>query len=194
MLWAMSRLHLPFGLFYLMAYQSAFQAINQGFLAEGLAQEPDCPRCQYLHACRLIGKSWNKDCWRCETIDDETMIELHATQTRQMHIGDQTTFQSRDSKQENLRLTHKSLPHNPTIERSVQSPSARIHRGRQWKSLLALTVPEGRVAALFTWQLGADCRAERPGSCSVMGKPPALFFLSRSALRTRSNRENNNST
>jgi hypothetical protein len=104
------------------------------------------------------------------------MIELHATQTRQMHIGDQTTFQSRDSKQENLRLTHKSLPHNPTIERSVQSPSARIHRGRQWKSLLALTVPEGRVAALFTWQLGADCRAERPGSCSVMGEPPLYFF------------------
>jgi hypothetical protein len=67
-----------------------FQAINQGLFAKGLAQEGDCSRGQRLRTRRLIGMACNEDCWRRETIDAETLIELHATQTWHMHIGDQT--------------------------------------------------------------------------------------------------------
>jgi hypothetical protein len=38
-------------------HQSSFQAINQGFLTKGLAQEPDCPGCQRLPTRRLISKA-----------------------------------------------------------------------------------------------------------------------------------------
>ena len=61
---AMSRSHLAFGPFCLMVNdirgltdQCGFQAVNQGFLAEGLAEEPDCPRCQYPRTCRLVGET-----------------------------------------------------------------------------------------------------------------------------------------
>ena len=38
-------------------HQSSFQAINQGFLAKGLAQEPDCPGHQRFATDRLISKT-----------------------------------------------------------------------------------------------------------------------------------------
>jgi hypothetical protein len=38
-------------------HQSSCQAINQGFLAKGLAQEPDCPGRQRLGTGRLVSKT-----------------------------------------------------------------------------------------------------------------------------------------
>jgi hypothetical protein len=40
-----------------LTHQSSFQAINQGFLAKGLAQEPDRPGRQRLATDRLISKT-----------------------------------------------------------------------------------------------------------------------------------------
>jgi multisubunit Na+/H+ antiporter MnhG subunit len=57
---------------------------------KGLAQESDCPCGKHLRTRRLIGISRNEDRWRHETIDAETLIELHATQTWHMHISDKT--------------------------------------------------------------------------------------------------------
>jgi hypothetical protein len=40
-----------------LTHQSSFQAINQRFLAKGLAQEPDCPGRQRLRTRRIISKT-----------------------------------------------------------------------------------------------------------------------------------------
>jgi hypothetical protein len=48
--------------------QSGFHEINQGFLAKGLAQEPDRTSRQRLGTRRLISKTRNKYCWRRETL------------------------------------------------------------------------------------------------------------------------------
>jgi hypothetical protein len=40
-----------------LTHQSSFQAINQGFLTKGLAQEPDCPGRQRVPTRSLISKT-----------------------------------------------------------------------------------------------------------------------------------------
>ena len=73
-----------------MVKASGFEAIKQGMFAKGLAQESQCACRQHLRTRRLIGMPRNEDRWCRETIAADALIELHATQTWQMHIGDQT--------------------------------------------------------------------------------------------------------
>jgi hypothetical protein len=75
---------------FLLVKASCFQTIEQGLFAKRLAQESNCPSGQYLRTRGLIGMPRNKDRRRREAIGPETLIELHATQTGHMHIGDQT--------------------------------------------------------------------------------------------------------
>ena len=70
--------------------QSVFQAINQGFFAQRACpgnRLPPTPVPVYVSSRR---QDLRKDCWRCETIGEETLMGLYATQTWHMHIGDQT--------------------------------------------------------------------------------------------------------
>jgi hypothetical protein len=71
--------------------QSALQAIPQGFFAHGFAQECDSTRRQHLHTRRLVGKTRNKNCGYGETVGEETLMELNASQTWHMQVGNQAT-------------------------------------------------------------------------------------------------------
>jgi len=71
-----------------MTDQGGFQGIVHGLFAKWLAQESDCSCGQHLCTRRLIGVPCNEDYWHRETISAQTSIKLHASQTRQVHIGD----------------------------------------------------------------------------------------------------------